>query len=127
MQSSFNPYPDELLPPGFKYPKSYLKIASQPDLIVYKGSYHFFEWIFESYGTQGSKLAYQSRNDHLPNTNLIPFAYRATRWGAYFDGDDTSGDPRTIVVDFFRLPNHSVHRSFDVWLSLALQDYWWYF
>ena len=40
-QNSFNPYPNEMLPIGFNYPKNYLKLAKSTYTINYDKEYIF--------------------------------------------------------------------------------------
>lgn len=46
-QNSFVPYPEAMLPKGFKYPQSYLKLAQSTHAINYDEQYSF-PWWFEN-------------------------------------------------------------------------------
>lgn len=122
VQEKFNPFPRSLLPDGFYYPNKYLSIAKNPKLVSHNKSYHF-RWWFDDYGTESAELSYQFRGQKVPNKNLIPFAQNGD-WKAYFDGDDTSGNPQVIVVDLTNLPFHVLLRDFNEWLSIAENDKW---
>lgn len=124
-QKSFTPYPEHMLPKGFKYPESYLKLSKSTDTIIPDKELGF-PWGFDSYGTQGAELSYKYRNSYLSDAfNLIPFAH-CYEWGAYFDGSDCSGDPRVIVIDRNELPFHDFRNNFDDWLADAINIAWYY-
>ena len=125
-QKSFKPYPQEMLPKGFKYPESYLKLSQSTESIIPDEELGF-PWGFENYGTDGSEYAYQHRNRNgLPNeaNNLIPFAH-CCEWYAYFDGNDHSGNPRVFVVDLTDLHAHCWCKDFDEWLKDAINIAWY--
>lgn len=122
-QDKFTPYPKEMLPSGFKYPKSYLDLSQSTNTINYDEKY-FFPWWFEDYGTEGAEIAYRYRkfNSSISN-NAIPFANYG-EWEAYFDGDDISGNPKVIVVNLENTENYEVFTDFDTWLKEAENDGW---
>ena len=122
VQDNFNPYPKDLLPTKFIYPVKYLEISENPKLVSHNKDYHF-RWWFEDAVNEGSKLSYRLRNDKIEGLNLVPFAQNGD-WLANFDGDDTSGNPRVVVVDLGDLPFHMICEDFADWLTKAEQDYW---
>jgi hypothetical protein len=122
VQDNFNPYPKDLLPTKFIYPVKYLEISENPKLVNHNKDYHF-RWWFEDAVNEGSKLSYRLRNDKIEGLNLVPFAQNGD-WLANFDGDDTSGNPRVVVVDLGDLPFHMICEDFADWLTKAEQDYW---
>ncbi|WP_428633996.1 SMI1/KNR4 family protein [Sedimenticola sp.] len=120
MQTSFTPYSNDMLPQGFKYPEQYIQFSkgiSFPMGLV---------WWFEDANTDAGKLGWQLRPNYrnwrnMADHNLIPFA-QMNDAAAFFDGDNTNGDPKVIVLDLgnknrsYELPN------FDAWLKDALED-----
>lgn len=122
VQKKFTPYPNELLPNKFLYPKKYLEVSENPSFIEHTKDYDF-HWWFEDYGTESAEIAYKFRNSDVTGLNLIPFANNGD-WQAYFDGDDTSGNPKVIVVDLTDLPFHIIYNNFEEWLDLAIKDTW---
>lgn len=122
LQKSFSPYPDTWLSKNFIYPRSYLRLSKSTESIFYNEKYRF-PWWFEDYKEDRKSLTWQLRNNNIPSLNLVPFAKNGD-WLANFDGNDTSGNPRVIVVDLGDLPFHMIIKDFDERLLLAEQDYW---
>ena len=120
MQEFFAPYSDNMLPAGFKYPDRYIQFSrgvNFPSGLL---------WRFKDAGLESGQSSWSlrlSRKEwrNMENRNLIPFA-QMNDDAAFFDGDDTSGDPKVIVLDLgnknrsYELPN------FDAWLKDALED-----
>ena len=121
-QNSFNPYPNEMLPIGFNYPKNYLKLAKSTYTINYDKEY-IFPWWFEDYGPEGALLSYELRNSQILGSNLIPFAQNGC-WKAYFDANDISNNPKVIVIDLDNTENYEIFNNFDEWLKEAENDGW---
>lgn len=123
-QKSFKPYPQEILPKGFKYPESYLKLSQSTESIIPDEELGF-PWWFDDYGTEGAESSYTYRNSYLSDDfNLIPFA-NCFEWAAYFDGNDCSGDPKVIIIDRNELPFHDFCENFDEWLKEAINIAWY--
>ena len=122
-QKSFKPYPQEMLPKGFKYPESYLKLSQSTESIIPDEELGF-PWGFDNYGTEGAALSYEYRNHDFPELNLVPFAH-CCEWIAYFDGNDHSGNPRVFVVDLTDLSAHCWCKDFDEWLTDAINIAWY--
>ncbi|STZ74834.1 Uncharacterised protein [Moraxella lacunata] len=121
-QTSFNPYPQEMLPEGFKYPKSYLNLSKDTSTINWDSEF-MFPWWFEDYNPNKRNIAYELRNNKIPNSNLIPFA-RNGDWAAYFNANDISGSPQVIVIDLGNPKYVSYCDNFDKWLEMAEQNGW---
>lgn len=112
---SFSVYSKEQLPINFTYPDSFLELSENTSVL---GSVSNFSWWFEDAQSETGRLAYTLRNEHSNGLNLIPFA-RLFDWAAYFDGDDTSGDPKVYVLDLGDLPHCVELKNFDEWLDKA--------
>lgn len=109
----FSPYPDRILPDGFKYPDRYLELSKgidAPEKLI---------WEFENTEYEASQIAWDTRKDY--GENLIPFAQERD-WAAYFDGNDTSGDPSVIVIDLGNTENTYYRENFAAWYRDALDD-----
>lgn len=120
-QTSFSPYPKEVLPEGFQYPDSYLAHAKATNYPK------FFLWRFIDYEEQG-KIAWENRHYwqsegwlYLDKIDPIPFA-RNGDFAAYFDGNDHSGDPKIIVIDLGNKVYGREYADFKAWLDQALKD-----
>ncbi len=122
MPSAVTPYSEEILPQGFFYPESYLRLAGPaeiPDRLI---------WWFpnDKFGHAARawdhRLYWQSEGWlYLDEIDPIPFA-RNGDWAAFFDGNDHSGDPKVVVVDLGNKKKSYKLPSFDVWLNQALRD-----
>ncbi|MFB6349235.1 hypothetical protein ACFBZI_07360 [Moraxella sp. ZJ142] len=123
-QISFSPYPQQMLLEGFSYPQSYLKLSQDTSTINWSSQY-LFPWWFEDHGTEGAELAYRFRksDSDIVGLNLIPFAQNGD-WEAYFNADDTSGNPQVIVIDLSDTKYVSYCDDFDSWLKMAEQNGW---
>lgn len=119
-QTNFNLFPEEILPKGFKYPAQFISLSKDTSSI---NGDEYFQWWFDDADTSAGELAYSVRNNFLNDFNLVPFAKNGD-WIANFDGSDTSGNPRVIIVDLGDLPFHMFCDNFDDWLAKAEQDYW---
>jgi len=110
----FTPYPDRILPDGFKYPDRYLELSKGidvPEKLI---------WEFEDTENEEiSRLAWQ--NSKKRGENLIPFAQERD-YKAYFDGNDTTGDPGVIVIDLGNTENTYYRENFAAWYQDALED-----
>ncbi len=109
----FTPIPDDILPEGFRYPEYYLKLSNGlniPEKMI---------WEFDSADYEASQIAWGTRNDY--GENLVPFAQERD-WAAYFDGNDTSGDPGVIVINLGNTENTYYRENFAAWYQDALED-----
>lgn len=116
------PYPDEMLPEGFRYPVRYIQLSKGAeflDRLVWwfpdsQFNHAMKQWkgrhIFSS---KGWKL--------LDEIDPIPFA-RNGDWAALFNGNDHSGDPRIVVADYGNKRNSYWLPNFDAWLERAFKD-----
>lgn len=120
MQSSFLPYDKEQLPEEFKYPEQYLQFSIGIDFP--KG----IAWWFINSDTDGGRLGWSLRKSYsdwknIGNRDLIPFA-RLNDNAAFFDGGDTTGNPRVIVIDLGNKRHSYEVESFSIWLNDAIKD-----
>lgn len=109
----FKPYPSAILPQGFKYPSDYLDFSNDISPLNLIPN---FRWWFINAENDSSQLAYDQRKKN--GLNLIPFA-RLLDWAAYFDGDDTSGNPSVYVFDLGDMPHYVHFKDFSEWLENA--------
>jgi hypothetical protein len=109
---NFKPYSSDILPQGFKYPIRYLALSND---IAPLSTIPNFRWWFINSENEVGKLAYELRKNGL---NLIPFA-QLFDWAAYFDGDDTTGNPMVYVFDLGDMPYHMIFKDFSEWLEKA--------
>ncbi len=121
-QTQFTPYSKDVLPKGFSYPESYLKLAKDTSSIKYDDEYPF-PWWFEN--------AKRSINDCMElhermtgQKGLLVFA-RHGDWGAFFNTYDKTGNPEVIVYDLGAVDTGGdTITNFDEWLELAIKDAW---
>lgn len=107
---------DDLLPIGFKYPGSYINtqyshvLDEEPWGYFHQMLQHRFYWI----------------NKRYPERTLVPFARRYDNDDvACFDGTDTSGDPRVIIIHDWASPgweNRVEFNNFLEWLECAREE-----
>lgn len=120
-QTSFNPYPKEILPEGFSYPESYLDLSKDTSSINWNSEF-MFPWWFENYEEELTEV--MSIYQELTGlNNLIPFA-RNGEWAACFNTNDTSGNPQVIVIDLGNTKNIEYFNNFNEWLEIAEQNGW---
>ncbi len=120
MQDKFTPYPENILPSGFIYPQKYLQLAKDlniPDKFI---------WWFEDSNTKSGQLAWALRNRYgewkgVTHQNLVPFA-QFNDDAALFDGNDSSGDPKVIIVDLGNKERSYELKNFNEWLHKAYKD-----
>lgn len=114
--SQFRLYTSELLPPGFKYPSKLQEYAATGQYPV------IAPWWFADADSKAGKLFYSIRQHD--GRNLIPFAKVDDSRGdiACFDGDDSSGDPRVLMLVLDESGRSYSYASFDQWLVAALKD-----
>ncbi|SIO96656.1 hypothetical protein [Vibrio spartinae] len=120
MQKKFTLYTTSILPSGFKYPEHYIQLSKGIDFP------ENFIWWFEDANMEGGELAWNLRMKykewkHIGERNLIPFA-QLNDDAAFFDGDDTTGNPRVIVIDLGNKQRSYELESFEDWLNDALED-----
>ncbi|MEF1285951.1 hypothetical protein QTN94_19040 [Vibrio sp. M250220] len=120
MQKKFNRYPARLLPEKFSYPEKYIRLSEQNDLPSE------FVWWFEDANAESGKLAWELRFTYkdwlnIGERNLIPFA-QLNDDAAFFDGDDTKGNPNVIVIDLGNKQRSYELPDFESWLDDALED-----
>jgi len=112
------PYPKELLPEGFKYPERYLRISEGLE------EHERTDWDYEDANSSGGRLTWELRNIHsewknVGDRELIPFAQLMDD-AAFFDGTDTSGNPRVICLDLSNKHRTYEFENFDAWLKFAI-------
>jgi len=110
---SFKPYSDDILPDGFEYPGLYLgfsKGVNAPEKLI---------WDFDDAESEAGLLGWNIRGRW--GDNLIPFACERD-WQAFFDGNDTTGDPGVIVIDLGNTENTYYRENFAAWYRDALED-----
>lgn len=117
---SFTPYADEILPPGFKYPKRYLDMSKGIGMTEYTG------WDFGNSDTEAGQhgLSLQGHYNRwaiVRGRFLIPFA-QCMDDAAFFDGCDTSGDPKVIVLDLGNKERGFELENFDAWVEMTLRE-----
>ena len=56
---------------------------------------------------------------NIGNKNLIPFA-QLNDDAAFFDGDDTSGNPQVFIIDLGNKNRTYVETDFNAWLENIL-------
>ncbi|UTO04527.1 SMI1/KNR4 family protein [Moraxella sp. FZLJ2107] len=120
-QISFNPYSQEMLPGGFKYPKSYLNLSKDTSTINWDSEF-MFPWWFEDCQEELTEVM-NIHQELAKLNNLIPFA-RNGDWAACFNANDISGSPQVIVVDLGNPKYVSYCDNFDKWLEMAEQNGW---
>ena len=106
----------EILPTGFKYPSSYCNFTSKelPDI----EPWGCFDYMLEH--------RYKWMNKRYPESTLVPFARRYDNDDvACFDGSDTSGDPRVLLIHDFASPgweDRGKFNNFLEWLEFAKKE-----
>lgn len=114
--SKFELYARELLPPGFSYPTEIQNFAST-------GEYEDFgPWWFIDAKSKAGELAYSVRN--FDGRNLVPFAKVDDGRGdvACFDGDDSSGNPKILMLVLDDSGRLYSFKNFSEWKVAALKD-----
>lgn len=121
-QKSFTPYPEDILPLGFRYPERYLQHATT---INYP---RHLVWGFSDSTLESGRLSWDLRHHWRDNgwiwlqeIDPIPFAKNGD-WAAFFDGSDRSGDPKVVVVDLGNKEQGYELKNFGAWLEIALKD-----
>ncbi|MFM2483475.1 hypothetical protein [Celerinatantimonas sp. YJH-8] len=117
MQKKFTIYDKSQLPKHFSYPEKYIIMSAEANLPEY------FEWWFEDADTPAGKLAWNLRHSYkewknMKDKNLIPFA-QLNDDAAFFDGNDTSGNPKVIVIDLGNTERNYEFCDFDSWFDFA--------
>lgn len=109
-------YEKALLPKNFQYPKLYLELSMGKATLDQetRGA-----WCFIDASSELGKLQYKLRQKK--GLNLIPFA-RLFDWAAFFDGDDSNGDPKIHIFDLGDMEHHIILKNFDEWLR-SLNDF----
>ena len=116
MQEPFKPYPRDLLPRGFRYPQRYLNFAETGEYPA------IYPWWFIDAESEVGRLAYEV--GRLENAMLVPFAKIDDSAGdiACFDGNDSTGNPRIIMLITDGSGRAYSFNDFDDWLSAATRD-----
>ena len=122
LQRLFTPYPRELLPVGFQYPKGYLEHSRA---MLYPVQ---FRWWFIDASEEFGDFSWKMRSErpidwsaYGKDIDPIPFA-RDGELSAYFDGKDHSGNPVVYVV---HLPDNiciARYENFEAWLAAARKE-----
>lgn len=106
----------EVLPEGFRYPDSYRKFSGS---VLHN---------IEPWGGFDTMLEhrYVWINKRYPERTLVPFARRYDNDDvACFDGADTSGDPKVIIIHDWASPgweNRGEFKNFLAWLEFAKEE-----
>lgn len=114
--TTFQLYSDNLLPKGFLYPQQ-LRVISE------SGTHpRIAPWWFVDAASEAGELFYSIREHD--GRNLIPFAKVDDGRGdiACLDGDDTSGNPRVLMLVLDESGRAYSFRDFDDWMSAAQLD-----
>ncbi|TCB78488.1 hypothetical protein [Acinetobacter sp. ANC 4173] len=111
--STFSLYSDPELPTNFSYPQLFINI-SQNSKDIDVGNWDVIDAKIES----GSSIRIKKKDEH----KLIPFAYLVD-WAAYFNGDDTDGDPSVFVFNLGDIPHHIKFKNFKCWLEKAPRQF----
>lgn len=108
-------FPPESLPPGFRYPDSYLKVVNSPELPDLDPC-----WLLAE-NEQLALFWQRTLRQQFPRRLLVPFA----KWDtsddlACFDGANTSGNPDVLLIHAYCTPGWE-HRGtlpdFEAWLA----------
>lgn len=117
MQVNFNLYPKAMLPNGFKYPNTYIKLSKDLSII---NQLEYFPWWFENY--RESIIQHSAILEEITGVpNLISFA-RNGDLAACFDLTDHSGNPRVYVYDLGANDPPYEKNSFEEWLSEEMEE-----
>lgn len=106
----------KILPKDFKYPSSYIDLVNKelPDI----DPWGCFDYMLEH--------RYKWINKRYPDRTLVPFTRRYDNDDvACFDGTDTSGDPRVIIIHDWASPgweNRGEFENFLEWLDFAKEQ-----
>ncbi len=114
--SQFELYPRDWLPVGFKYPKMLQEFAAT-------GVYPVITpWWFVDANTKAGKLIASVAPGF--GRNLVPFSKVDDGRDdvACFDGGDTSGDPKVLMLVLDDSGRQYGYANFDAWLEAALMD-----
>jgi hypothetical protein len=96
-------YDSPILPSGFCFPKNYLQLSEEHDIL------DFEPWKFLFLDMPKSLNYYGAMLQKYPDKPLVPFAIIDDQSGFYndgyvvlacFDGDDKSGDPKVYFHDY---------------------------
>ena len=123
-------YDSPILPSEFRFPKSYLQLAQQHDVL------DFEPWKFLFLDMPRSLNYYGAMLQKYPDKPLIPFAIIDDQSGFYnggyvvlacFDGDDKSGDPKVYFHDYsnpkrINWPDRYSLVNFTEWLRVAGEE-----
>jgi hypothetical protein len=108
------------LPPGFRFPRSYVSILEQAELP------ELDPWWFLAENPELATFWAETLKRQFPGRSLIPFAKLDTGDDlAAFDGSDTSGDPKVLYVHAYASPGWECRgeaRNFDAWLQETKQE-----
>ena len=120
-QRSFEPYPEDILPEGFQYPKGYLAHSRE---MLYPVQ---FPWWFDDSSKEAGASSWRMRSHwkihRLSSEDIdpIPFA-RNGELAAFFDGKDHSGDPPVFVVHLPTSACVSRYDCFEAWLDAGKKE-----
>ncbi|QPF74690.1 SMI1/KNR4 family protein [Roseateles sp. DAIF2] len=114
--ATFNLYPSDSLPQGFVYPHQLREIAAtgqHPQIAP---------WWFVDADSKAGKLFFSIRKHD--GRNLVPFAKVDDGRGdiACFDGDDSSGNPRVLMLVLDESERAYSFADFSQWLESAQMD-----
>jgi hypothetical protein len=111
----FDDYP---LPAGFKFPRHYLELAETISIEL-----RYWDLMFESkeFALRWARILQEQFSD----PNLVPFAKsKGSDDVMCFDGADTSGDPKVMVIHTFCEPGwefRGEYANFSEWLEEVIE------
>jgi len=114
--AQFELYPRDWLPHGFEYPKMLQEFAAT-------GVYPVITpWWFVDANTKAGKLCASVARGF--GRTLVPFSKVDDDRDdvACFDGGDTSGDPKVLMLVLDDSGRKYGYANFDAWLEAALMD-----
>lgn len=112
----FDLYQGAQLPPGFLYPPEIRQFAATGEHPA------IYPWWFIDASSKAGKLAHSIRMHD--GRNLVPFAKADDGRDdvACFDGDDSSGDPRVLMLVLDESGRSYSYANFAEWKAAALND-----
>ena len=109
-------YPDDDLPDGFVYPTQFTELVGKTDIL------EFYPWKFIKPSAVPNTTLLELTRNHFPG--FVPFAVDGSSDGNHvgFDGYDTSGNPKVIMVFFDGSNTPQEKGYFSDWLKRAKSD-----
>ncbi|WP_426237650.1 hypothetical protein [Pseudomonas sp. TWP3-2] len=105
----------------FSYPNSFIQtISSNPEIDIEP-------WWFIFFGEGDVNYWHHTLKKLYPKRDLIPFArFNANDDIACFDGNDTSGDPKVVIIHAYASDGWELHGSYEnfyAWLDAAIDTH----